>query len=57
MPAVKTKARFVEPMLLQRTEKLSEGGFWSYELKLDGEKRCYNPSLPCWRASDAHCAF
>jgi len=36
MPAVKTKARFIEPMLLQRTEKLSEGGVWSYELKLDG---------------------
>jgi DNA ligase D-like protein (predicted ligase) len=29
------KAHFIEPMLLQRTEKLSEGGVWSYELKLD----------------------
>ena len=36
MPAVKTKARFIEPMLLQRTEKLSQGEVWSYELKLDG---------------------
>ena len=36
MQAVKTKARFVEPILLQCTEKLSEGGVWSYELKFDG---------------------
>src|SRR5437763_1170721 len=31
-----TKARFIEPMLLQRTEKLPEGDAWSYELKIDG---------------------
>ena len=36
MPAVKTKAHFIEPMLLKSTKKLSEGGVWSYELKLDG---------------------
>jgi DNA ligase D-like protein (predicted ligase) len=36
MPSARTKAHFIEPMLLQRTEKLSEGGVWSYELKLDG---------------------
>jgi DNA ligase D-like protein (predicted ligase) len=36
MPDRKAKARFIEPMLLQREEKLSEGGVWSYELKLDG---------------------
>jgi ATP-dependent DNA ligase len=36
MPDHKTKARFIEPMLLQRTETLPEGGSWTYELKLDG---------------------
>src|SRR6185369_6685766 len=30
------QARFVEPMLLLRTERLSEGDGWIYELKLDG---------------------
>jgi ATP-dependent DNA ligase len=33
MPA---KAAFIEPMLLQPTERLPEGRNWSYELKLDG---------------------
>jgi ATP-dependent DNA ligase len=32
----KTKAAFIEPMLLLRTEKLPEGATWLYELKLDG---------------------
>jgi len=32
----KAKARFIEPMLLQRTERLPEGSDWLYELKLDG---------------------
>jgi DNA ligase D-like protein (predicted ligase) len=32
----KTKAAFIEPMLLQRTEALPEGANWIYELKLDG---------------------
>jgi ATP-dependent DNA ligase len=36
MPVPKIKARFIEPMLLLRTEKLPEGGTWLYELKLDG---------------------
>ena len=36
MPDRKIQARFVEPMLLQPTERLSEGGVWLYELKLDG---------------------
>jgi bifunctional non-homologous end joining protein LigD len=36
VPASKTTARFIEPMLLQPAEKLSEGGLWLYELKLDG---------------------
>jgi len=31
-----TKARFIEPMLLLRTNELPEGGNWQYELKLDG---------------------
>ena len=29
-------ARFIEPMLLQRTESLPEGSKWAYEVKLDG---------------------
>jgi ATP-dependent DNA ligase len=32
----KTKARFIEPMLLARAEKLPQGGAWQCELKLDG---------------------
>jgi bifunctional non-homologous end joining protein LigD len=36
MPLPKTKARFVEPMLLLRTEKLPQGTDWIYEIKLDG---------------------
>ena len=36
MPDQSVKARFIEPMLLQRAEKLSEDSVWSYELKLDG---------------------
>jgi ATP-dependent DNA ligase len=31
-----TKARFIEPMLLLRTERLPEGPEWQTELKLDG---------------------
>ena len=31
-----TKAAFIEPMLLLRTEKLPQGADWSYEIKLDG---------------------
>lgn len=32
----KTRAAFVEPMLLLRSESLPEGNDWMYELKLDG---------------------
>ena len=32
----KTKATFIEPMLLLRTEKLPQGADWLYEIKLDG---------------------
>jgi bifunctional non-homologous end joining protein LigD len=32
----KTQARFIEPMLLQATERLPDGPQFSYELKLDG---------------------
>ena len=32
----KTNARFIEPMLLLRTEKLRPGADWLYEIKLDG---------------------
>jgi ATP-dependent DNA ligase len=39
MPAVKTKAHFIEPMLLRRTAKLPEGCVWAYELKLDGRRK------------------
>jgi DNA ligase D-like protein (predicted ligase) len=31
-----TKARFIEPMLLLRTEKLPDGPAWTHELKFDG---------------------
>jgi DNA ligase D-like protein (predicted ligase) len=34
--APKVKARFIEPMLLLRTEKLPEGQEWLTELKIDG---------------------
>jgi bifunctional non-homologous end joining protein LigD len=33
---VPAKARFIEPMLLLRTERLPEGPDWLVELKLDG---------------------
>ena len=36
MPDKKTKAAFIEPMLLLRTEKLPEGPDWLHELKFDG---------------------
>jgi DNA ligase D-like protein (predicted ligase) len=36
MPVSLTKARFIEPMLLLRTDKLPEGKKWLYEIKLDG---------------------
>jgi bifunctional non-homologous end joining protein LigD len=36
MPDKKTKAAFIEPMLLLCTEKLPEGPDWLYELKFDG---------------------
>jgi bifunctional non-homologous end joining protein LigD len=31
-----TNARFTDPMLLLRTERLPEGATWQYEIKLDG---------------------
>ena len=36
MPLPKVQAKFIEPMLLRRTESLPEGDGWIYELKLDG---------------------
>jgi DNA ligase D-like protein (predicted ligase) len=36
MTASQTKARFIDPMLLLRNEKLPEGANWQYEVKLDG---------------------
>ncbi len=36
MAVSQTKAHFIEPMLLLRTDKLPEGTNWAYELKLDG---------------------
>jgi ATP-dependent DNA ligase len=36
VPHAKTKAQFVQPMLLLRTERLPEGPDWLYQLKLDG---------------------
>jgi DNA ligase D-like protein (predicted ligase) len=32
----KTKAQFIEPMLLVRTKELAQGSEWLYEVKLDG---------------------
>jgi len=40
----KTKAAFIEPMLLLRTETLPEGAEWPYELKLDGYRALANKS-------------
>jgi hypothetical protein len=34
--ATKIKAGFIQPMLLQRTDRLPEGREWLYELMLDG---------------------
>src|ERR687898_2741121 len=37
IPAPKSSsARFIAPMLLQRTDSLSDSAQWLYELKLDG---------------------
>ena len=36
MAAAGIKARFIEPMLLQRTEKLPAGRAIAFELKFDG---------------------
>jgi bifunctional non-homologous end joining protein LigD len=36
MSAGIAKARFIDPMLLLRTDRLPEGSNWLYELKLDG---------------------
>ena len=36
MSEYKVGARFIEPMLLLRTERLPEGPDWLYEIKLDG---------------------
>ena len=36
MPDRKAAARFIPPMLLQRTDQLPDGSPWLYELKLDG---------------------
>ena len=36
MPDSKTRATFIEPMLLLRTEKLPEEKEWLYEIKFDG---------------------
>lgn len=33
---VRTKAKFIDPMLLLRTDRLPAGDQWSYEIKLDG---------------------
>ena len=36
MPPAKVQAKFVDPMLLLRTDKLPDRDGWLYELKLDG---------------------
>jgi ATP-dependent DNA ligase len=35
-PTQSASARFIEPMLLLRTDRLADGDQWLYELKLDG---------------------
>src|SRR5215469_17763412 len=35
---MKTRATFIEPMLLLSTEKLPQGPNWLYEIKLDGDR-------------------
>jgi hypothetical protein len=41
VPDLKTKARFIEPMLLQRAEELPQGWSWMYQLN-DAEVRNIN---------------
>jgi ATP-dependent DNA ligase len=36
MPPPRVQAKFIEPMLLLRTDNSPEGGGWLLELKLDG---------------------
>jgi hypothetical protein len=36
MATRKSRERSIEPILLLRTESLSEGGPWAYQLTLDG---------------------
>jgi hypothetical protein len=36
VPSAGRTARFIEPMLLLRTDKLPEGDGWLYEVKFDG---------------------
>jgi hypothetical protein len=36
MPTQELKARFIQPMPLQRVQSLPEGPNWEYEVKLDG---------------------
>jgi ATP-dependent DNA ligase len=36
MQGQKIRARFIEPMLLERAEKFPQCSTWEYELKLDG---------------------
>jgi ATP-dependent DNA ligase len=57
--AAKVKPRFIEPMLLLRTEMLPEGPEWGYEIKLDGYRGQLQPAdqqtLPTLtRAHDVH---
>ncbi len=35
MPIQEAKARFIEPMLLQRVQSLPGSPSWTYEVKLD----------------------
>jgi hypothetical protein len=38
MSSTQSKAAYIEPMLLLRTESLPDGGSWLPELKLDGHR-------------------
>jgi len=57
MASQEAKARFMEPMLLQRAQSLPEGPEWSYEVKLDGYRAllAWKTGSDCRRAgSEKH---
>ena len=41
MTTTQKEAKFLDPMLLVRTDSLPRGADWLYEIKLDGTERLY----------------